>query len=89
MCFCRVIEYTLAQFNGDTTEDKISDMVAKGLIPSDRNDVRKDMIRAGKYARNYFSHRVDTLPASSDAVTCLGDCIKLLGICRTHTTSPT
>ena len=76
----RIVEYVLDKIEGKNIEDKIDFLVSKGLIDKDRKDVKEAVIKASKLSRNFFSHRIDTFVESSEALTLLGDCVKILRI---------
>jgi hypothetical protein len=76
----RVIVYTLDQIEGGTDEEKIKFLQGKNVIPNDRKDVKEFIIKAGKKARNFFSHDMRIFAEPSDALGLLGDSVKLLGI---------
>lgn len=76
----RVVEYILQKIDGKTIEDKIKFLISKNIIENDREDIRHAIIKASRKSRNFFTHRIDTFAGSSDALSILGDCIKLLEI---------
>lgn len=76
----RVIVYVLDQIEGKTEEEKIKFLQDKGVIQRNRKDIREFIIKASKKARHFLAHDINIFADSSDALSILGDSVKLLGI---------
>jgi hypothetical protein len=74
----RVINNVLDAVKGENIEAKIKYLNGKNIIQ--REDEKVFIIKACKKARNVFSHDIKFFAAPSDALSLLGDCIKLLKI---------
>ena len=75
----RVIIYALGQIPGKSDEEKVKFLREKGIIEKGRKDVHESIIKAGRLARNFFSHDIKVFPRPSEALSLLGDAIGILG----------
>jgi len=75
----RVIIYALGQIPGKSDEEKVNFLREKGIIEKGRKDVHESIIKAGRLARNFFSHDIKVFPRPSEALSLLGDAIGILG----------
>lgn len=79
MITSRIITFVLSQIPGEAITDKFQTLVSlKAVDPKD--DVKQAILKSDKVSRNFFAHRIDTFAGSSDALSMLGDCVKLLRI---------
>lgn len=76
----RIVTYVLSKIEGEKLDEKISTLIRKGAVDKERDDVKQAIIKAHKKSRNFLAHRIDTIPDSSDALSLLGDCVKILSI---------
>ncbi len=79
----RVIIYILDQIEGGRPiDEKIKFLQDKNIIEKGTKgeEVKAFIMKAGKKARNIFSHNIDRFAEPSDALGMLGDSVKLLGI---------
>ena len=76
----RVIIYALNQTPGKSDEEKVKFLREKGIIEKGRKDVHESIIKASRKARNFFSHDIKVFPTPSEALSLLGDAIRILGI---------
>jgi vacuolar-type H+-ATPase subunit I/STV1 len=74
----RVIIYALNQIPGKSDEEKAKFLREKGIIEKGRKDTHLSIIKAGRLARNVFSHDIKAFPTLSEAHSLLGDAIKIL-----------
>ena len=74
----RIIAFVLDRIDGKEINDKIATLIAIGAMKEDRDDVNQSILKANKKVRNFLTHRIDTLADASDALSLLGDCIKIL-----------
>jgi len=76
----RVIIYALNQIPGKSDEEKVNFLHEKGIIEKGRKDIHESIIKAGRLARNVFSHDIKVFPTLSDAHSLLGEAFKILEI---------
>lgn len=74
----RVLIYALDQISGKSIEEKIETLQKRGIIDKERKDLQEAVTKADKKARNFFSHDIKVTPSSSDALSLLGDTLKML-----------
>jgi hypothetical protein len=74
----RVIIYALNQIPGKSDEEKVNFLHEKGIIEKGRKDIHESIIKAGRLARNVFSHDIKVFPTPSEAHSLLGDAIGIL-----------
>jgi len=74
----RVLTYALDQISGKSIEEKIETLQEQGVIDKERKDLQEAVTKADKKARNFFSHDIRVTPSSSDALSLLGDTLKML-----------
>jgi len=68
MISSRVICYLIDRIPGNGDEEKINYLIERGMIPKDRKDVQKQLIKSMRLFRNALSHRIDLFPDSEDAI---------------------
>jgi len=74
-----VIIYAIAQLPGGSTEEKIKFLTEKGMIEKTKDNVYESFIfKADKKARNFSSHDIKVFPTASEAISLIGDAIKIL-----------
>jgi hypothetical protein len=82
----RIIVYMLSQLNslnnlkGENIEQKLNYLVKIGKLEGDPDNIRMQVIKTDKNARNIFAHRIDTYAEASDAMSLLSGCIFLMKI---------
>ena len=74
----RVVIYALDQITGNTIKEKFETLQGKGLVEKGRSDVEEAILKANKKARNFFSHNITITPTSSDALSLIGDAVKIV-----------
>ena len=74
----RVIIYALNKIPGKSDEEKVNFLHEKGIIEKGRKDIHESIIKAGRLARNVFSHDIKVFPTPSEAHSLLGDAIGIL-----------
>ncbi|MCK4732926.1 MAG: hypothetical protein KAT65_10765 [Methanophagales archaeon] len=74
----RVIIYALNQIPGKSDEEKVKFLHGKGIIEKGRKDIHESTIKAGRLARNVFSHDIKVFPTLSEAHSLLGEAIGIL-----------
>ena len=74
----RVIIYALNQIPGKSDEEKVKFLHEKGIIEKGRKDIHESIIKAGRLARNVFSHDIKVFPTLSEAHSLLGEAIGIL-----------
>ena len=74
----RVIIYALDQIPGKSNEEKVKFLHEKGIIEKGRKDIHESIIKAGRLARNVFSHDIKVFPTLSEAHSLLGEAIGIL-----------
>ena len=74
----RVIIYALNQIPGKSDEEKVNFLHEKGIIEKGRKDIHESTIKAGRLARNVFSHDIKVFPTLSEAHSLLGEAIGIL-----------
>jgi len=77
MISSRIIRYIIDKIPGGRDEEKIENLVQKGLIPRDRKDEQKQLLTALRLSRNFLSHRIDISPEVEDTLMLLGGAFKL------------
>jgi hypothetical protein len=75
----RVIIYASDQIPGKAIKEKLENLQRIGLIEKGRSDLEEAILKADKKARNFFSHDIKIMPTASDALSLLGDAVKILG----------
>jgi hypothetical protein len=82
MISARVVRYIVENLPG-RDDEKVENMVEKGIVHKDRKDEQKKLLTTMRLARNYLSHRVDLFPEPQDALLLLAGAFKLaeLQIC--------
>ena len=83
MISARVVRYIVENLPGRDDDEKVENMVEKGIVHKDRKDEQKKLLTTMRLARNYLSHRVDLFPEPQDALLLLAGAFKLaeLQIC--------
>jgi hypothetical protein len=82
----RVIVYMLSQMksfnnlNGENIEQKLNYLIKVGALEGDPDNIRMQIIKTDKIARNIFSHRIDIDAEASDTLSLLSGCIFLMKI---------
>ena len=76
----RVIIYALNQIPGKSDEEKVNFLHEKGIIEKGRKDIHESIIKAGRLARNVFSHDIKVFPTLSEAHSLLGEAFRILEI---------
>ncbi len=76
----RVIIYILDQVEGGTEEEKIKFLQDHNVIPRGRKDIKEFIMKASRKARHFFAHDIKIFATASDALSLLGDCVKLVEI---------
>jgi hypothetical protein len=74
----RVIIYAVNQIPGKSDEEKVNFLREEGIIEKGRKDIHESIIKAGRLARNVFSHDIKVFPTPSEAHSLLGDAIGIL-----------
>jgi hypothetical protein len=64
----RVICYIFENMPGKSAEEKVSNLVSRGIIEKERKDEQHSFIRASKKARDIFSHKAGLSPKSDEAL---------------------
>jgi len=72
----RMVTYLIDRIPGEDDEEKADFLEKKGMI--EESDEESFLIKVKRQARNYFSHDIKAYPDSSDALSLLGDSVKLL-----------
>ncbi|MFW6048469.1 MAG: hypothetical protein ACOC87_04175 [Candidatus Natronoplasma sp.] len=72
----RMIIYLIEKIPGSNDEEKADFLEREAMI--EESDEKSFLIKVNRQARNYFSHDIKSYPDSSDALSLLGDSVKLL-----------
>ena len=76
----RVIISALNHIPGESDEKKAKFLHDRGIIEKSRKDVHESIIKAGRLARNVFSHDIKVLPTLSEAHSLLCEAFRILEI---------
>jgi hypothetical protein len=79
----RVIIYCLDHISGKNDEDKIKHLVDTGKITGKRTDLKKLLVKASKEARNFYSHDIKVFASNAEALSLLGDSVKIVHLIST------
>jgi len=74
----RVLIYALDQISGKSIVEKIETLREKGIIKKEKRELEEVVIKADKKARNFLSHDIRVEPSASDALSLLGDSVRIL-----------
>jgi len=76
----RVIDFIYHVIPGNELEEKIDFLSKNKIITTDDKELKQQIIKAIRLTRDFLNHRIDTFAEPSDALSLLGDCIKILKI---------
>ena len=79
----RVILHALNHIRGDFIEVKVQFLHDKGRIGNDLKEVQESLIKANRMAKKFFSDDITVVPSSSEALTLLGDAMRLAALVST------
>ena len=75
----RMIVFSLDKIlPGKSDEERVQHLVQVGKIEKSREDVQRQIIKAGRKARNFLSHDIGIFPKPEEALSLLGDCVTIV-----------